>query len=559
MSTRSPDVSGRPDDEDRATIAAALLRDGIASWRMTRKRGERRGVFCGIGHCFDCLVDIGDRHGVRACQERPRSGDEVREFRLREEIPDAPPEDSPPPQARRVDGDVAVVGAGPGGMAAALAAADAGCRVVLIDSSTRPGGQIYRQADGGQGDGRRGGGVLPARFDRIMSHPRVTFLSGITIWHAGQDQDRFVLHGTAQTAIRAAAVVLATGASEFVLPFPGWTLPAVVTAGAAQALLKAHGTLPGRRVLVAGTGPLLLRAAADLVRHGATVVAVCELATASRLLAAAPALARHPRKVAEGAGYAATLVRARVPVLRGWTIAACEGGQGRVRSARVTNGKKSRTFDVDAVAVSHGLVPSLELARALACRDEQLRTFPAAAVVVDEDQRTTRPGIFACGEITGVGGADKAEAEGTVAGLSAARHAGKQRQQSEEGNRDILATARRKVRRAHGFAVMLGRLYPVDGAALAPGETVICRCEEVTMEEVAAAVAAGAADLRAVKGLTRCGMGYCQGRICGPYAQLAVARLSGRPLAAVGDLHTRHIGIPVTLGELSNARSAWPA
>jgi len=239
-------------------------------------------------------------------------------------------------------------------------------------------------------------------------------------------------------------------------------------------------------------------------------------------------------------------------VLRGWTIAACYG-QTRVRSAQVTNGKKSRTFDVDAVAVSHGLVPALELARTLGCRDEQLPRFPAAAVTVDANQRTTGEGVFACGEITRVGGADKAEAEGTMAGLSAARFAGK------PGDRDAFATARRKARRAYAFAVLLDRLYPVDGAALAPGATVVCRCEEVTLDEVAAAVAAGAGDLRAVKGLTRCGMGYCQGRICGPYAQLAVARLSGRPLAAVGDLHTRHIGVPVTLSELSNARSAGPA
>jgi NAD(P)H-nitrite reductase large subunit len=238
-----------------------------------------------------------------------------------------------------------------------------------------------------------------------------------------------------------------------------------------------------------------------------------------------------------------------VPVLSGWTVAACEG-DGRVQRVRVTRGRKSRTFGVDAVAVSHGLVPAIELARTLGCADQPVPRFPAAVVTVDASQATSTAGVFACGELTGVGGAAKAEPEGTVAGYSAARSLGFAGDASHQAR---AARAAMKVRKAAAFSVELIRLFPVDGAEVPSDETLVCRCEEVSAVAVADAVAAGARDLRAVKGLTRCGMGYCQGRVCGPVAQLLVARLSGRPLAAVGDLHTRHIAVPVTVAELAQS------
>jgi NADPH-dependent 2,4-dienoyl-CoA reductase/sulfur reductase-like enzyme len=355
--------------------------------------------------------------------------------------------------------------------------------------------------------------------------------------------------------------VLATGAAELVLPFPGWTLPGVITVGAAQALLKAQpripvaDLLPGRRVLVAGTGPLLLRAAADLVNHGATVVAICEAARPAGMLPGLPAALRHAGKLAEGAGYAATLARARprVKMLSGWTVTGCYGDARvqQARVARVGSPARSRMFAADVVAVSHGLVPALDLSRALGCADEQLADFPAAVVVVDQTQATSASGVFACGELTGVGGAAKAEPEGEVAGLAAARHLGRL---GETAFRRKSRAAIVKVRRARHFARLLARLYPLADHGwpdrLDPG-TVVCRCEEATLADLRRAIAAGAADLRTIKGLTRCGTGYCQGRICGPVAQYAAARLTGRTLTELGDLHTRHLATPIPLSTLA--------
>ncbi|HEY1915621.1 MAG TPA: FAD-dependent oxidoreductase [Streptosporangiaceae bacterium] len=466
--------------------------------------------------------------------------------------------------------DVAVVGAGPAGLAAALAAGSLGCEVTLIDAGSGPGGQIYRPGMlfPGSGQAQASAQRLPPRLARIGQASRVRHLAATSVWQAARGPDGLVTlwvagpEGGAATTVEVRAVVLATGASELVLPFPGWDLPGVTTAGAAQALLKSQGVTVGQRVLVGGSGPLLLPVAAGLAEAGVQVAAVLE-ATPARVglgpagLARAARLAAFPGKLREAAGYAAVLARHRVPLRTGHAVVAC-AGEGRVQRAVVARldpdwrpvPGTERELAVDAVHVSFGFSPALELSRALGCADVPHPSRPVATVACDEDLATSVAGVFAAGEITGIGGAEAAELEGYLAGASAARYLERIHPVAYAARTRVL---RDRLVRARRFAALLEEAYPLPGGWLTwpQPDTVVCRCEDTRWAQLGAAVQAGARDVRAVKGLTRCGMGYCQGRICGPAVQAAVAAATGLPVSQVGDLHSRPVLTPVPLGVIA--------
>ena len=449
--------------------------------------------------------------------------------------------------------DVAVVGAGPAGLAAALTAGSLGCEVTLIDAGNGPGGQIYRPGllFAGNGQARRAAAEqLPPSLARIRQARQVRHLAATSVWRAARDDDGLVTlwvaspEGGAETTVRVRAVVLATGAAELVLPFPGWDLPGVTTAGAAQALLKSQGVTVGRRVVVGGSGPLLLPVAAGLAEAGVRVVAVLEATPAHPALPQAARLAAFPGETREATGDAAVLARHRVPLRTGCAVVACQGTDRVERAVIARLDRDWRPLPgsrweetVDAVHVSFGFSPALELPRALGCADVQHASRPTAAVACDADMATSVAGVFAAGEVTGVGGADVAELEGYLAGASAARYLSRLRPDAYAARTQPL---RARLENARRLAAQLDEAYPLRPGWLEwpDADTVVCRCEETHWPEIGAAVAGGARDVRAVKGVTRCGMGYCQGRVCGPALQYAVSAASGRSLGEVGDLHT---------------------
>ncbi|ALO97639.1 Oxidase [Streptomyces hygroscopicus subsp. limoneus] len=453
---------------------------------------------------------------------------------------------------------LAVVGAGPAGLAAALAAAARGVRVTLVDAADQAGGQFYRQPAAALGARRpqalhhqwRTWERLRDGLDRHRTAGRITHLTDHHVWCVARQSasGAFAVHavlGPAQedsVTVHADAVLLATGAYERVLPFPGWTLPGVVTAGGAQAMLKGGLVLPGRRVVVAGTGPLLLPVAAGLAAAGARVAALVESAGPGALLHRAPALAAQPGKLAEGAGYAARLLRHGVRTLARHTVVAAHGTD-RLEAVTVAalgrDGRprpgSARRIPCDTLAVGHGMLPHTDLAETLGC------ALSGTTVRVDAEQRTDVPGVWAAGEATGVGGAALALAEGHIAGRSAAARL--RGTAPDPGGWGAAARTRARLR---AFATALDAVYapPAGWADRVPDETVVCRCEEVTAGEVRGAVdSLGAGDLRTVKLLTRAGMGWCQGRMCAP----AVAGLTGCPLTA----GRRPFARPVPLGVLA--------
>ncbi|MDF3302105.1 NAD(P)/FAD-dependent oxidoreductase [Streptomyces tropicalis] len=442
--------------------------------------------------------------------------------------------------------DLVVIGAGPAGLAAALAADARGTRVAVLDAGPAPGGQIHRQPPAGADTAAA---TAPPHVRRTwrslaaaLAASTVTVLTEHHVWCVEPGFTVHALCGPGQdepVAVRAAAVLLATGGYEKVLPFPGWTLPGVLTAGGAQALLKGALTAPGQRAVVAGTGPLLLPVATALAAAGTEVAALVESAGPTALLRHGPALAA---KAPEGAWHAARLLRHRVPVLTRHTVVRAHGSAALTgvtvaaldRAGHVRPGSE-RLLHCDTLAVGHGMLPHTDLAGSLGC------PLDGSAVRVDAEQRTGVPGVWAAGEATGVGGAALALAEGHIAGRSAAARL--RGAAPDPAGWSAAARARRTLRA--GAAALDAVFAPPAGwARQVTDDTVVCRCEDVTAGAVREAVdRLGAEDLRTVKLLTRAGMGWCQGRMCHP----GIAGLTGCPPVPPRALPAR----PVPLGVLA--------
>jgi NADPH-dependent 2,4-dienoyl-CoA reductase/sulfur reductase-like enzyme len=335
----------------------------------------------------------------------------------------------------------------------------------------------------------------------------------------------------------------------------------VLTAGAAQALLKSQGLLVGGRVVVGGTGPFLLPVAAALAEVGATVTVV-EAAPARSAPRAMPALLAHPARLAEAAGYAAALARHGVRFLAGRAVVRAEGTTKVERAVLARLGPgwlplsgAEEVVEADALCVSYGFVPRLELARQLGVREVPDERKPLARAAWGKGMETSVPGLFVAGELAGVAGAEVAEGEGELAGHTAASYLGLPDRRPDQEGRALA----RRLQAARAFGRRLEALYPLHQGWLGwlDDATVFCRCEEVTWGAVREAIGAGAASAREVRNVTRCGMGYCQGRTCGPALQLAVSALAGRPLEESGDLHKRPVAVPVALADVAR-RASFP-
>ncbi|MFI7453388.1 FAD-dependent oxidoreductase [Nonomuraea sp. NPDC049714] len=456
--------------------------------------------------------------------------------------------------------DLVVVGGGPAGVAGALTAALRGLRVALVDSGMRLGGQYFRHRaapphSSTQGFGRflRQVRALEGRADVLNEHQ---------VWSVTRRADgRFTVHCVTRddagrerpVSLRCHRLLIATGAHDRPLPFPGWDLPGVLTAGGAQALLKEHGVIAGRRVVVAGTGPFLLPVAVGLADAGARVTGVYEagggLGLARRSL---QALA----KVGEAAGYGLGLARHRVPYRTRRAVIAAHGEHEleAVTVARLDRDWRvlgTRRVACDTLATGYGFIPQIELGVQLGC-DTRHDADGSPILAVDHGQRTSVRGVWAAGEPTGVGGRHLAEIEGRIAGLAIAADAPSgvggpapgPAGASGPGGAALGGLLRRR-RRSRGFAVALLEAYPVRAGwqGWLRDDTLVCRCEEVPLARVREAQELGATDARSIKLLARAGMGWCQGRVCG----YAVACLAGEPPAPP----RRPVAQPISLAALA--------
>ena len=532
------------------TVASALIAHGRLQQSLARD-GAPRGHFCGMGVCHDCLVTIDGEPSLRACMTPAAPGMRVARQPYARPASDGRGAGSPPARSQATV-DVLVVGAGPGGLAAAVAAAECGASVRVVDERPGPGGQYFKQAYGraaarhADRQAREGASLI----DRARQ-AGATLVTGATVFGAERAGDGSlrvaVLGAQGLTVVAPRFLVIATGAYERPMLVPGWTLPGAMTTGAAQTLVRSYGVSPGRRVLVAGNGPLNLQVAVELSGLADEVHVVEAAPQPWRHPAAGLALAAAgPRLAWQGASSMLKLRRHGIALE--WSHRLIEiSGEGRVSGAAIApvgpDGKigRARTLAVDAVIMGDGFWPSSELALLLGCSSTPER------VERGDDGSTSVPDVFVVGEAGGFGGAQIALAQGELAGRAVLRRLGIQAAGDD-------ALARRRLLGARRFQSALWNVFAARdvGLDLAAPETVICRCEAIdrqTIETVVARHAVG--DVATLKRLTRAGMGRCQGRYCGPRLAGLVGQVNGQGLAPQMPLR------PVPVAPLAVEKPEW--
>lgn len=452
-----------------------------------------------------------------------------------------------------LDCDLLIIGAGPAGMAAAARAAERGLSVVVLDEQPRPGGQIWRDVERAaplRGNILGGDYIAGLPHAQGLRHPRITHVAGSTAWQIDPSGEvAYSQDGIGQVA-RGRRILLATGALERPMPLPGWTLPGVMTAGAAQILLKSSGLVAHGAVL-AGCGPLLYLVAAQMVRAGTPPLGVVETQTPFDMARAMWHLPRALigwRYLAKGARLLGELRRAGIPRYRGATDLAVVGTD-HVTAIRFRHKGREHQIDCQTVLLHHGVTPNTQATRSLHLAhswDDRQRCFRPET---DCWGRSSLPNIFIAGDGAGIGGAQAAALTGTLAALAIAQDLGR----LSSGDAD-LATRPLRLRLSieRAARAFLDTAYPPFAKALLPDDdTIVCRCEEVTAGSIRKMAAAGCIGPNQTKAFGRVGMGPCQGRYCGLGVTEILSAFHGQTQSRTGGYRIRPPLKPVTLQEIA--------
>ena len=532
------------------TLAAALTDAGIRGFREG-PGGMKRGLFCGIGVCQDCLVEVDGRPNRRACMTKAENGMAVRTQPARPELKE-------PYRARRdpvADApEVLVVGGGAGGLSAAIAAADAGADVLLLDERMVAGGQYFKQRgdDAEALDPQQAEG---AALRRRAEASGARLLDGAEVWGAFAGPAVYATWQDGAVVIRPKTLIVATGAYERPRFVPGWDLPGVMTTGAAQTLWRSYGILPGRRVAILGNGPLNLQVANELRRGGAEIVGVAEAASSpwGKLRTAAAMLTAAPRLTMAGLATTLALLRSGVPVRYGAAVSMIESVDGEL-SVQLNGAGTSRRWTADAVCMNYGFYPQNEILRLLGAAFDYDAARAQLICRRSATCETTVPGLFAVGDCAGMGGALAAAEEGGIAGRAAAAAA--------RGRPvPVNAMAHRRLARHRRFQRALWMLFAASPQRYDDigAETLLCRCEGLRKADIDGPATQSGVEIGNVKRATRAGMGRCQGRYCAQVLAPHIASSHGRPIDEVAFFAPRVPIKPVEIADILAAKEAADA
>jgi thioredoxin reductase/bacterioferritin-associated ferredoxin len=452
---------------------------------------------------------------------------------------------------RRDRYDVVVIGAGPAGLAATATAAGAGLSTLLLDENAGPGGQVWRAISSTPVKSRAMLGDEYWAGEPIVQAARASgaeIIHRATVWSLDRNLEIGVSVGGGSTVVGARRVIIATGAQERPFPIPGWTLPGVMTAGAAQTMLKSSGLVPDGRTVIAGQGPLLWLLAAQVLRLGGRIDRILDTTERKNYLTALP----HAFAFVTSRYFAKGLammreVKAKVPVVPGVTELAA-AGEGQIASVSYVAGGRRETIPADLLLLHQGVVPNVNLAMAAGVEhrwdDWQLCWSP----VLDGNGNTSIEGIAIAGDGAGIGGADAAVVRGRIA-ARAAVEALAPVAAAKLASMTALEAALVQAERGRAFLDTLFR--PARQFRIPSGDTIVCRCEEVTAKDIVDAVAIGATGPNQLKAYRRTGMGPCQGRLCGLTVTELMAQARGKTPEEIGYYRLRAPVKPITLAELA--------
>ncbi len=452
------------------------------------------------------------------------------------------------------DYQLLVIGAGPAGMAAAQSAARHGVAVTVIDEQANPGGQIYRNVDaspladiGLLGNDYRFGLQMVQAF----RHGPIDYHANSALWYLDKSLELGIVEDGVHRRASARRIVIACGAQERPMPFPGWEKAGVMTAGAGQILMKSAAMVPAAAPVLAGSGPLLLLLAWQYLRAGVKIRALVDTSSSADSWSAM----RHlPQALAagdylfKGLKLVSAIRLAGIPWYRQASKLRAEGGE-RLEALSFDSRGRTHRIETPLLMLHQGVIPSTQVSAAAGCELDWNEQQQCWQPDLDDWGESSRPGVFVAGDAAGIGGARAAWLGGQLAGLQVAHQLG----HLDEAERDRLAAPIRRARARHlAIRPFLDRYYrPADGALLPPDETLACRCEEVSAAEIRALAAMGCSGPNQAKAFTRCGMGPCQGRFCGATVERIFAAETAATPQQIGRYNVRPPIKPVTLGQLA--------